>query len=67
MNTVICIFDLGCNVGFYGEDCSKKCNHCRNNATCRIQNGECDDLGCSNKGYQPPSCQRKTNYSLTII
>lgn len=50
---------LGCETGHYGEDCSKKCDHCRNNATCGIQNGECDHNGCASPVYQPPLCKGK--------
>lgn len=53
---------LGCEVGYYGEDCSKKCDHCKNNASCGIQNGECDRFGCAT-GYikkgQSKTCERK--------
>ncbi|XP_052695519.1 uncharacterized protein LOC128173882 [Crassostrea angulata] len=52
---------FGCNVGYYGENCSKKCDRCSNNTTCGIENGECDALGCSNNGYQPPLCQPCNN------
>ncbi|XP_065938287.1 protein draper-like [Magallana gigas] len=48
---------FGCETGHYGEDCAKKCDHCKNNATCGIQNGECDDNGCASPGYQPPLCK----------
>uniref|UniRef100_A0A8W8NUH6 protein-tyrosine-phosphatase n=2 Tax=Magallana gigas TaxID=29159 RepID=A0A8W8NUH6_MAGGI len=52
---------FGCEVGYYGEDCSKKCDHCKNNASCGIQNGECDRFGCAT-GYikkgQSKTCER---------
>lgn len=50
---------IGCETGHYEEDCSTKCNHCNNNATCGIHNGECDDNGCASSGYQPPLCKGK--------
>lgn len=52
----------GCEVGYYGEDCSKKCDHCKNNASCGIQNGECDRFGCATgyiKKSQSKTCERK--------
>uniref|UniRef100_K1QG63 protein-tyrosine-phosphatase n=1 Tax=Magallana gigas TaxID=29159 RepID=K1QG63_MAGGI len=47
---------FGCNPGYFGDDCSKKCDHCENNATCGANTGECDALGCSDKRYQPRFC-----------
>lgn len=60
ISTEFCIFYLGCEVGYYGKSCTNNCDHCKNSVTCGIQNGECDALGCSNNGYQPPLCQRNT-------
>ncbi|XP_065938298.1 uncharacterized protein [Magallana gigas] len=48
---------FGCDSGHYGENCSSNCDHCKNNATCGIQNGECDNNGCAGPGYQPPLCK----------
>nr|XP_034319766.1 uncharacterized protein LOC105348378 isoform X2 [Crassostrea gigas] len=48
---------FGCDVGYYGENCSDRCYHCKNNATCGIQHGDCDDSGCVNPGKQPPRCK----------
>lgn len=50
-------FFTGCDVGYYGENCSDRCYHCKNNATCGIQHGDCDDSGCVNPGKQPPRCK----------
>ncbi|XP_065938709.1 receptor-type tyrosine-protein phosphatase alpha isoform X2 [Magallana gigas] len=41
---------LGCEVGYYGENCSRTCDHCKNNATCEVESGECDKFGCAT-GY----------------
>lgn len=49
----------GCDSGHYGENCSSNCDHCKNNATCGIQNGECDNNGCAGPRYQPPLCKGK--------
>uniref|UniRef100_A0A8W8NPK4 protein-tyrosine-phosphatase n=1 Tax=Magallana gigas TaxID=29159 RepID=A0A8W8NPK4_MAGGI len=48
---------FGCEVGYYGRNCTNKCDHCKNSVTCGVQNGECDALGCINDGYQPPLCK----------
>lgn len=54
---------LGCEVGYYGENCSRTCDHCKNNATCGVESGECDRFGCAT-GYIKTSpsetCERKT-------
>lgn len=60
ISTVFGIFHLGCEVGYYGRNCTNKCDHCKSSVTCGVQNGECDVLGCINDGYQHPLCQRKT-------
>lgn len=44
-------FLLGCDTGYYGEDCSKTCEHCINNNTFGIHNGNCDDTGCASLVY----------------
>uniref|UniRef100_K1PXV5 Multiple epidermal growth factor-like domains 10 n=1 Tax=Magallana gigas TaxID=29159 RepID=K1PXV5_MAGGI len=46
---------FGCETGFYGDNCSKSCDHCVNNKYCDIDTGQCDDLGCALQ-HQPPSC-----------
>lgn len=46
---------FGCKTGFYGDNCSKSCDHCVNNKYCDIDTGQCDDLGCALQ-HQPPSC-----------
>lgn len=56
---VLKVHFLGCETGNYGGDCSKKCDHCKNNASCAIQNGECDDIGCASPVYQHPLCKGK--------
>lgn len=48
---------LECKTGYYGDDCSKKCDHCKNNASCISKSEECDIFGCAYPGYQPPSCK----------
>lgn len=40
------VFFLGCEVGYYGENCLMICDYCKNNGICGIRNGECDSLGC---------------------
>lgn len=52
------LINQGCETGTYGESCLKKCYHCKNNATCGIQNGECDGSGCIGL-YKPPLCKGK--------
>ena len=54
------LFDLisvGCKPGMYGMTCSKKCDHCKNNASCGQVDGKCNDEGCAYPGYQKPYCQ----------
>lgn len=56
------VLSLGCEVGYYGENCSTTCDHCKNNGTCGIRNGECDSLGCATgylKKSQDETCKRK--------
>lgn len=50
---------LGCETGSYGDNCSRKCDHCKNSDTCDIKTGECDDNGCSLPGFRPPKCESK--------
>lgn len=55
------VLSLGCEVGYYGENCST-CDHCKNNATCGVERGECDSFGCATgyiKTSQSETCQRK--------
>ena len=52
-------FNPGCDTGWFGVDCSEKCDHCMNNATCGIERGDCDAFGCANFGIQPPLCKGK--------
>nr|XP_022311323.1 platelet endothelial aggregation receptor 1-like [Crassostrea virginica] len=47
---------FGCETGRHGVNCSSTCEHCRNNASCDIMTGECDDNGCSNNKLEPPFC-----------
>lgn len=51
--------DLGCETGSFGDDCSRKCDHCKNSETCDIETGQCDDNGCSLSGFRPPICDGK--------
>lgn len=30
------MYYLGCEIGYYEEDCLKKCNYCENNVICGI-------------------------------
>ncbi|XP_065938256.1 receptor-type tyrosine-protein phosphatase alpha-like isoform X2 [Magallana gigas] len=55
-----------CEVGYYGRNCTNKCDHCKNSVTCGVQNGECDALDCRNDGYQPPLCKecKRGKYGL---
>lgn len=55
------VLSLGCEIRYYGENCST-CDHCKNNATCGIERGECDSFGCATgyiKTSQSETCQRK--------
>lgn len=45
----------GCDVGFYGENCSKTCGLCKS-GTCDIVSGQCDELGCALPGLQASAC-----------
>lgn len=56
---MLVLFFLECKTGYYGEDCYKKCDHCKNNASCASQSEECDAHGCAYSGYQPPLCKGK--------
>uniref|UniRef100_K1QV61 Multiple epidermal growth factor-like domains 11 n=1 Tax=Magallana gigas TaxID=29159 RepID=K1QV61_MAGGI len=47
---------FGCETGFYGENCSSTCDHCKNTETCGIVNGHCDEQGCALSGFQAPKC-----------
>lgn len=49
------LFHPGCDVGFYGENCSKTCGLC-NSGTCDIVTGQCDELGCALPGFQASAC-----------
>ena len=51
----------GCETGRYGDDCTNTCDHCKNPATCGIEQGECDDLGCAVSSFQPPLCVGNEN------
>lgn len=50
---------LGCETGTYTVNCSKTCNHCKNNETCDIDTGECDGNGCAQPGFESPMCSGK--------
>ena len=52
--------DTDCNEGFYGENCSFSCGHCRNQEQCDVINGSCFN-GCEN-GYWGFQC----NYGIII-
>lgn len=47
---------LGCETGTYGINCSRTCDHCKNNETCDIDDGKCDNQGCAKPEYKPPNC-----------
>nr|XP_034322282.1 uncharacterized protein LOC105327342 isoform X2 [Crassostrea gigas] len=47
---------FGCETGTYTVECSKTCNHCKNNETCDIDTGECDGNGCAQPGFESPMC-----------
>lgn len=49
------LFHPGCDVGFYGENCSKTCGLCKS-GTCDIVSGQCDELGCALPGLQASAC-----------
>lgn len=49
------LFQPGCNVGYYGENCSKSCGVCKS-GTCDIVTGQCDELGCALPGLQASAC-----------
>nr|XP_022312503.1 protein jagged-1-like isoform X2 [Crassostrea virginica] len=48
---------FGCDLGKYGVNCNKTCNHCKNNATCGVVSGKCNEEGCAHPGFQAPYCQ----------
>nr|XP_022306195.1 receptor-type tyrosine-protein phosphatase epsilon-like [Crassostrea virginica] len=52
---------FGCNLGKYAENCSKNCNHCKNNASCGAATGKCNNEGCALSGFQVPFCQKCKN------
>ena len=47
----------GCLLGKYGENCTKICNHRKNNLSCDTQSGRCNSEGCALPGFQMPYCQ----------
>lgn len=47
---------FGCDVGFYGENCSKTCGLCKS-GSCDIVNSQCDQFGCALPGFQTPGCK----------
>ncbi|XP_078341807.1 uncharacterized protein LOC111106877 isoform X1 [Crassostrea virginica] len=47
----------GCFLGEYGENCTKICNHCKNNLSCDTESGRCNSEGCALSGFQMPYCQ----------
>nr|XP_022311501.1 uncharacterized protein LOC111116789 isoform X2 [Crassostrea virginica] len=48
---------FGCELGKYGVNCTMTCSHCKNNVSCGIVDGKCNDKGCAYPGYQKPYCQ----------
>lgn len=46
-------FFIGCNIGFYGENCRKCPNNCLND-TCQFRIGHC--FGCKD-GFQGEMCE----------
>nr|XP_022312504.1 platelet endothelial aggregation receptor 1-like [Crassostrea virginica] len=48
---------FGCELGKYGKNCTKTCNHCKNKAFCGIVDGRCNEEGCGLPGFQQtPYC-----------
>lgn len=45
----------GCDLPYYGEDCSKICGLCKS-GVCDIDNGQCDSSGCIHQEFQAPAC-----------
>ncbi|PVD24655.1 hypothetical protein C0Q70_15139 [Pomacea canaliculata] len=63
-----------CDVGYYGENCSQLCGHCRQDTTCDPDNGTCL-VGCSlgfipglctecDAGYYGKNCDQTCGYCL---
>lgn len=50
---MLCIRFIGCNIGFYGENCRKCPDNCLND-TCQFQIGHC--FGCKD-GFQGEMCE----------
>lgn len=48
-------FNVGCDLPYYGEDCSKICGLCKS-GVCDIDNGQCDSSGCIHQEFQAPAC-----------
>ena len=60
---LVCMYVIvGCNLGKYAENCSKNCNHCKNNASCGAATGKCNNEGCALSGFQVPFCQSEFNH-----
>jgi hypothetical protein len=64
---LILAFDYfsACDVGHYGQNCSKQCGHCRNDAPCDSISGNCpDQVGGENNvcddGFDGPKCESKS-------
>lgn len=60
-------FSTGCEIGYYGDHCRHKCDHCMNKAHCGIKDGRCDGLGCSTYKYEPPLCTGKMHQKQTFF
>lgn len=50
---MLCIRFIGCNIGFYGENCTECPDNCLND-TCQFQIGHC--FGCKD-GFQGGMCK----------
>lgn len=50
---MLCIHFIGCNIGFYGENCTTCPDNCLND-TCQFQIGHC--FGCKD-GFQGEMCE----------
>ncbi|XP_052765783.1 CUB and zona pellucida-like domain-containing protein 1 isoform X2 [Mya arenaria] len=57
-------FDLGCDDGTYGQNCSEMCGNCLNNSVCDPVNGSCPS-GCD-KGFMGLRCIEIDYINLAI-
>lgn len=50
---MLCLRFIGCNIGYYGDNCTKCPDNCLND-TCQFQIGHC--FGC-NDGFKGEMCE----------